>query len=76
MRKLLKLALARTGAKVGLLDALKKNGLRNKVKIEVSGGITHKNIKRYASVDVDMISIGSITHSVKSVDMSLEIIKT
>ena len=59
-----------------VVNALKKNGLRNKVKIEVSGGITHKNIKRYASVDVDMISIGSITHSVKSVDMSLEIIKT
>lgn len=59
-----------------VVNALKKNGLRDKVMIEVSGGITHENVKRYASIDIDMISVGSITHSVKAVDMSLEIIKT
>jgi nicotinate-nucleotide pyrophosphorylase (carboxylating) len=42
--------------------------------IEVSGGVTHENAKRYASADIDVISIGSITHSVKAIDMSLEII--
>jgi nicotinate-nucleotide pyrophosphorylase (carboxylating) len=59
-----------------VVKALKKKGLRDRVMIEVSGGITHENVKRYASIDIDMISVGSITHSVKAVDMSLEIIKT
>lgn len=59
-----------------IVNALKKNGLRNKVTIEVSGNVTLKNVKRYASIDIDMISIGVITHSVKAIDMSLEIIKT
>lgn len=59
-----------------IVNTLKKKGLRNKVTIEVSGGVTHKNVKRYASTDIDMISIGSITHSAKAVDMSLEIVKT
>lgn len=56
-----------------VVDALKKKGLRKKVMIEVSGGVTHKNVKQYASADIDMISIGSLTHSVKAVDMSLAI---
>lgn len=58
-----------------IVNALKKKGLRNKVTIEVSGGITHKNVKQYASADIDVISIGSLTHSVKAIDMSLEITK-
>ncbi len=41
-------------------------------KIEASGGITLKNIKQIASLGVDMISIGALTHSVNSVDISLE----
>ena len=56
-----------------IVKALKKKVLRNKVTIEVSGGITHENVKKYASADIDVISIGSITHSVKAIDMSLEI---
>ncbi|MGH9909503.1 MAG: carboxylating nicotinate-nucleotide diphosphorylase [Nitrososphaerales archaeon] len=56
-----------------VVDALKKKGLRKKVMIEVSGGVTHKNAKQYAAADIDMISIGSLTHSVKAVDMSLAI---
>ena len=56
-----------------VVDALKKKGLRKKVMIEVSGGVTHKNVKQYAAADIDMISIGSLTHSVKAVDMTLAI---
>lgn len=56
-----------------VVNALKKRGLRKKIMIEVSGGVTHKNVKQYAAVDIDMISIGSLTHSVKAVDMSLTI---
>lgn len=45
-----------------------------KPKLEVSGGITLKNIKRIASLGVEMISVGELTHSVTSADISLEII--
>ena len=47
--------------------------LRNKVILEASGRINSKNIKKYAEANVDMISVGSITNSVKGIDLSLEI---
>jgi nicotinate-nucleotide pyrophosphorylase (carboxylating) len=40
--------------------------------IEASGGIDLKNVKKIASIGVDMISIGELTDSIKSVDISLE----
>jgi len=43
-------------------------------KIEASGRITLNNVKKVASTGVDMISIGELTHSVESVDISLEIL--
>lgn len=43
-------------------------------KLEASGGITLKNVRGVASTGVDMISVGSLTNSVNSVDISLEII--
>ena len=52
---------------------LKIEKLRDKVKIEASGGITSRNISQYAKTGVDIISVGSITNSVKGIDMSLEI---
>ena len=39
---------------------------------EASGGITEENVTKYAKCGVDYISIGAITHSVKSLDMSLK----
>ena len=39
---------------------------------EASGGITIANIRDYAATGVDFISIGALTHSVKSLDMSLK----
>lgn len=39
---------------------------------EASGGITEENITSYADCGVDYISMGAITHSVKSLDMSLK----
>jgi len=45
-----------------------------KISLEVSGGITFENVEAYAKTGVDRISIGSLTHSVKSVDMNLEIL--
>ncbi len=43
-------------------------------KLEASGGITLANVRKVASTGVDTISIGSLTHSVDSVDISLEIL--
>ena len=47
---------------------------KTKALIEVSGGINLDNIGQYANTGIDMISIGALTHSVKSIDVSLEII--
>ena len=76
---------ANSGATIVMLDnfspvqikktitALQKKKLRNKIKLEASGGINPKNISAYAKTGVDMISIGSITNSVKGLDLSLEV---
>ena len=56
------------------ITALRKKKMRNKVKLEASGGITSKNIIAYARTGVDMISVGSITNSVTGLDLSLEVI--
>ena len=55
-------------------EALKKAGL-DKVLLEVSGGITGENLLEYASSQVDIISMGELTHSVKALDISLEVMK-
>jgi nicotinate-nucleotide pyrophosphorylase (carboxylating) len=39
---------------------------------EASGGITIDNVREYAECGVDYISIGALTHSVKSLDLSLK----
>jgi nicotinate-nucleotide pyrophosphorylase (carboxylating) len=41
--------------------------------LEASGGITLDNIREIAATGVDMISIGALTHSVRAVDLGLEI---
>ena len=56
------------------ITALQKKKLRNKVKLEASGGVNSKNIGAYAKTGVDMISVGSITNSVKGLDLSLEVV--
>lgn len=43
------------------------------VTIEVSGGININNIENYAKLKPDFISLGCITHSARSVDISLEL---
>ena len=44
-----------------------------KIEIEVSGGVTEKNLKNLLKLDVDRISAGALTHSAKALDISLEI---
>jgi nicotinate-nucleotide pyrophosphorylase (carboxylating) len=55
---------------VSLLEAKK---LRDRVLVEVSGGITRDNLAGYVKTGVDVISVGSITHSANAIDMSLEL---
>jgi nicotinate-nucleotide pyrophosphorylase (carboxylating) len=57
-----------------IINALKRLNLREKVLIEVSGRINEGNILEYARLRPDIISVGEITHSVKSIDISLEVI--
>jgi nicotinate-nucleotide pyrophosphorylase (carboxylating) len=57
------------------VKALKKAGFFGKVLLEVSGGVTAENLMEYASAQVNIISIGELTHSVKALDISLEITK-
>ncbi|MBS3126281.1 carboxylating nicotinate-nucleotide diphosphorylase [Candidatus Woesearchaeota archaeon] len=56
-----------------IVAALRKEGLRSNVLLEASGGINEKNAGAYAQTGVDVISMGSLTHSVKALDMSMEI---
>ena len=57
-----------------VVKALENKNLRENILIEVSGGINPDNISDYANTGVDIVSTGYITHSVRSLDMSLEII--
>ena len=57
------------------IKALKKAGFFGKVLLEASGGITEQNLLAYAQTHVDVISMGALTHSVKALDVSLEIIR-
>ena len=55
-----------------LLDS---EGLRSKVLVEASGGITEQNILEFAATGVDILSLGEITDSAKALDMSLEVLE-
>jgi nicotinate-nucleotide pyrophosphorylase (carboxylating) len=46
--------------------------INGKVEVESSGGITSKTIANYAKAGVDYISVGALTHHVKSLDLSLK----
>ena len=48
--------------------------VQGRYETEASGGITLENIRAYAETGVDFISVGALTHSVKSLDLSLKAI--
>jgi len=78
---------AKAGADIIMLDnfspqqikstmvLLDREGLRGKVLIEASGGIDERDILEFAATGVDILSLGEITDSVKTLDMSLEVAK-
>ena len=51
------------------------NLVSGSIETESSGGITILNVRDYAITGVDCISVGALTHSVKSLDLSLKIQK-
>jgi nicotinate-nucleotide pyrophosphorylase (carboxylating) len=65
-----------------LLDNMSDDGLREAVEIvgakgqrrvllEASGGITLERLPRLAQLGLDLVSVGALTHSAPSVDLSL-----
>jgi len=48
--------------------------IAGRTEIESSGGITLENLREYAETGVDYISVGALTHQIKSLDMSLKAI--
>lgn len=67
------------GVDIILLDNMPPSQIReavalrkNRIKFEASGGITLRNIQRIAATGVDFISVGALTHSVRAIDLSLE----
>jgi len=67
------------GADRIMLDNFNYTDLRQAVRLidgkyitEASGGIVEENVTEYAACGVDFISMGAITHSVKSLDISLK----
>ena len=53
-----------------VIEELKNQGIRQNSLIEVSGGITEDNIMDYVEYGVDIISIGALTHSSRSLNFS------
>lgn len=49
--------------------------INGKYETEASGGITEKTIRKYAECGVDYISVGALTHTVNSLDLSLKAFK-
>jgi len=71
--------LAAGGVDVIMLDNMSVGDMREAVKLiggrcktEASGGITEQTIGDVAKTGVDFISVGALTHSVKSLDLSLK----
>jgi nicotinate-nucleotide pyrophosphorylase (carboxylating) len=59
---------------VKIRNNLKFNGQPCLTKLEASGGIHLGNVKKYAATGVEIISIGELTDSIESVDISLEVL--
>jgi nicotinate-nucleotide pyrophosphorylase (carboxylating) len=75
-------ALRTGGADIILLDNMKVSTLKRAVDLiggrcrtEASGGITESNLREIAETGVDYISMGALTHSVRSLDLSLKVFK-
>jgi nicotinate-nucleotide pyrophosphorylase (carboxylating) len=55
-----------------MIEKLRNENLYNYLLLEASGNITPDNIRDYAKTEVDVISLGYLTHSARILDISLE----
>ncbi len=57
------------------LDVIDKFESESKYRplVEISGGITEKNIMNYLKYDIDVVSMGCIIHSARAIDMGLDL---
>lgn len=58
------------------VEQMKNSGFYEHMAFEASGGINERNIKDYANTGVDILSLGSITHSSRALDFSMNITQT
>ena len=56
-----------------VLNKLDELNIRKNSLIEVSGGVTEDTIRDYAKLGVDIISVGALTHSSRSLNFSLKL---
>jgi nicotinate-nucleotide pyrophosphorylase (carboxylating) len=70
------------GADIIMLDNMPVAAMREAVRriggralVEASGGITEENVREVAATGVDFISAGTLTHSARALDISLEIVE-
>lgn len=73
------LTAAKAGADIVMLDNMSLDEIRRAVKeigsivlLEASGNVTLETVRAIAEAGVDFISVGSLTHSVKALDISLD----
>ena len=52
------------------VEVVRKSG---GAQVEVSGGVTIENVEEFAAAGADIISVGALTHSVRSLDFSMEL---
>lgn len=71
----------KAGADIIMLDNMSLEEMRQAVTIahgrallEASGGVTLENVREIAATGVDFISVGALTHSVKAIDIHLEVL--
>lgn len=62
-----------TGMLEYAVQAVKQSQNRQPAQLEISGNVDLENIEQQAAVGVDFISVGALTHSFKSLDLSLKI---
>jgi len=55
------------------MSKLRDLGIRNRVLVEISGGINESNFQEFAQLNPDFISVGSMTHSTRAVDFSMTV---
>lgn len=51
----------------------KRDALNSKIELEASGGVTIETVRAIAETGVDFISVGALTHSVRSIDFGLDL---